>query len=382
LFAIANTGTRAKFSISWLAILFTSLNKCATDEGILGERTIFCKSQNLPGHVVSAKWLKCVRGVFAYGLPFVVFLLPNASANETQNDQAAQMASYVGKTSTMEQKILPKKGETRALNLKNYYRSIGFDIESIRAHGLVPRLLLSSLPKDIHRIDRPRSRKALFIQAALPLILEVNEKILLDREKVMSLWEKISQGVELDGDEMQWLATIQENYGLSELRSLYNAAFFDAILERVDILPTSMVLAQSAEESGWGTSRFAREGNALFGQRIWSGTNGMKPRLRPRGERFLVRSFNNLLDGVWAYAFNLNTHSAYVEFRAARRNMRLTGSVVGGLKLISKLENYSERGEEYVRTIEKIIKVNQLEQFDGARLFPPLESLMPFSSGA
>ena len=104
--AIADTGTHVKFRISWLAIFFTSLYKCATHEGILGERAILGKSQNLPGHVVSAKWLQCIRGIFAYGLPCVLLLLPNASANETQNDQAAQMASYVGKTSTMEHKIL------------------------------------------------------------------------------------------------------------------------------------------------------------------------------------------------------------------------------------------------------------------------------------
>ena len=136
----------------------------------------------------------------------------------------------------------------------------------------------------------------------------------------------------------------------------------------MDILPPSMVLAQSAEESGWGTSRFAREGNALFGQRIWAGTNGMKPRLRPRGERFLVRSFNNLLDGVWAYAFNLNTHPAYADFRAARSSLRLNGGGIEGLKLIGKLGNYSERGEGYIRSIENIIRVNQFEEFDGAKL--------------
>ena len=103
----------------------------------------------------------------------------------------------------------------------------------------------------------------------------------------------------------------------------------------------------------------------------------MKPRLRPRGEKFLVRSFDNLLESVWAYAFNLNTHPAYIDFRAARRNLRLAGEDVVGLKLITKLGNYSETGEEYVRKIENIIKLNQLEQFDGAKLLRSKESPGP-----
>lgn len=334
---------------------------------IMGEGAILGVSQNLYRPLVLASKLIGIRGVIACSLLYALFLLPNAYAYGFQN-KAAQLVSPTGKAKHFEHKVLLDKKNILSAGLERYYRSIGFDIENIRTYGLAPGLLMSSLPSDLQRVDSPKLRKVLFIQVALPLILEVNQKILSDRSKIKFTLENKSQGVILDTSKKKWLETIQGKYGLSDLGQKYNAAFFDSMLKRVDIVPASLALAQSAEESGWGTSRFAHEGNALFGQRVWRSATGMKPRLRPKGEKFLVRSFNNLLESVWAYAFNLNTHPAYIDFRAARRNLRLAGEDVVGLKLISKLGNYSEKGQEYVRKIENIIKLNQLEQFDGARL--------------
>ena len=307
----------------------------------------------------------------------MLFLLPNAYANGFQN-KLVQLVSNTGKVAHFEHKVLLDKGHILSAGLERYSRSIGLDIENIPKLGLLPGLLLSSLPSDLQRIDSPKLRKFLFIQAALPLILEVNQKILSERSKIKSTFKEKSRGVIFDASKKKWLENIQKNYGLSDWGQKYNAAFFDSMLKRVDIVPASMALAQSAEESGWGTSRFAHEGNALFGQRVWRSATGMIPRLRPRGEKFLVRSFNNLLESVWAYAFNLNTHPAYIDFRAARRKLRLAGEDVVGLKLIGKLGNYSEKGEEYVSKIKKIIKLNQLEQFDGARLLNSKQSPVPF----
>ena len=334
-------------------------------------------SQILYRPFVLALGLIGVRGVIACSLPFVLFLLPNAYANGFQN-KVAQLVSNIGKAAPFEHKVLLDKGRILSAGLKRYSWSIGLDIKNIREHGISPGLLLSSLPSDLQRIDSPKLRKVLFIQAALPLILEVNQKLLSDRSKIKSTFKEKSRGIILDASKKKWLETIQKNYGLTDLGQQYNAAFFDAMLKRVDIVPVSMALAQSAEESGWGTSRFAHEGNALFGQRVWRSATGMIPRLRPRGEKFLVRSFNNLLESVWAYALNLNTHPAYIDFRVARRNLRLAGEDVVGLKLIGKLGNYSEKGEEYVRKIENIIKLNQLEQFDGARQLNSNQSPVPF----
>lgn len=117
------------------------------------------------------------------------------------------------------------------------------DIENILKHGLVTRLLLSSLPSDLQRVDSPKLRKVLFIQVALPLILKVSEKNLSDRSKIKSTFKEKSQGVNLDTSKKKWLEIIQGNYGLSELGQKYNAAFFDSVLKRVDIVPASMALA-------------------------------------------------------------------------------------------------------------------------------------------
>jgi Bax protein len=134
------------------------------------------------------------------------------------------------------------------------------------------------------------------------------------------------------------------------------------------VIPPSLALAQGAEESGWGTSRFAREGNALFGQRIFKGTRGIVPNKREQGKRYRVRAFDQLIDGVKAYADNLNTHPAYQLLREARAKRRADNRVVDGAALVPTLVKYSERREKYVETIKLIIRANGFLLYDKARL--------------
>ena len=136
----------------------------------------------------------------------------------------------------------------------------------------------------------------------------------------------------------------------------------------MDIIPPSLALAQAAEESGWGTSRFVVEGNALFGQRTDNSESGLIPLGRGINLNYRVQSFRSLLEGVRAYARNLNTHRAYRSFRVGRSELRLSGKILSGQKLSLHLESYSERGESYVRSLKKIITSNSLEKFDHLKL--------------
>jgi Bax protein len=245
--------------------------------------------------------------------------------------------------------------------LSDVFERIGYQLDGVRRHGEVPRLFLATLPRDLSKIRVAADRKSLFIKSALPLILHVNELILAERARIIALKTRLDQGEKLHADETAWLDQTRERYELEKLD-------FAEMLQRIDIIPPSLALAQGAEESGWGTSRFAREGNALFGQRIFKGTRGIVPMKRDRGQKHRVRAFGHLIDGVKAYADNLNTHSAYKLLREVRAKMRASGRVIDGKVLASTLVKYSERREKYVDTIKVIIRANHFHLYDKARL--------------
>ncbi len=136
---------------------------------------------------------------------------------------------------------------------------------------------------------------------------------------------------------------------------------------RMDIIPTSIALAQAAKESGWGTSRFALEGNAIFGQWTWSGT-GIAPLLRDKTKNHKILKFPILRASVKAYKNNLNTHKSYDKFREKRKTLRDKKKKLKGMDLTSTLENYAETGNKYVKTIEQIITQNRLSDFEPVRL--------------
>ena len=137
---------------------------------------------------------------------------------------------------------------------------------------------------------------------------------------------------------------------------------------KVDVVPISLALAQAAIESGWGTSRYLREGNAIFGQYTFDKNKGMVPSQRDKGKEFLVRKFSNLSDATRSYIKNLNTHPAYDKFRQERRNMRMSGELLSGKQLANYLTSYSERRGEYIKDLKKLIESNNFMKFDYADL--------------
>jgi len=235
------------------------------------------------------------------------------------------------------------------------FEDLNYDLSKIRKGKKVKPFYISLLPKDISLIEDVMERKELFIKIILPLILQENEQIEEDRKKLFKLLAKKSNTKE----EKNWLKWKFKEYkiknrDISELKI------------RMDIVPVSLAIAQAAIESGWGTSRFALEGNALFGQWTWS-DKGLKPLNNVDGDH-KVMHFKILTASIKAYKKNLNTHSGYIEFREARAKLRNRNERVTGLKLTQYLDKYSATGMEYTKKLEITIKKNSLSDFENAKL--------------
>ena len=207
--------------------------------------------------------------------------------------------------------------------------------------------------------------KELFLQIVLPLVLQENNNIRLDRKRLFNIINK-SNNTKL---EKKWLDKKYKQYGIP-------SKDLSTLKIRMDEIPVSLALAQAAK--GWGTSRFAQQGNALFGQWTWSG-EGLKPKDSDKNEGHKVMKFNILQASVRAYQRNLNTHKTYREFRLARAQLRDEGMELDSIILSQYLDEYAETGQEYVKILKKIIEQNNLKDFDKAKLLPSsleLESLI------
>ena len=238
----------------------------------------------------------------------------------------------------------------------NIFENLKYDLKGIRLGQAVKPVYLSKLPKDLKRIKSTQKKKDTFIKIVMPLILDENSKILEDRKKLFKILGKQSNS----RGEKVWLKRRFKDYRIEK----------EDIAElklRMDIIPTSLAIAQAAKESGWGTSRFALEGNAMFGQWTW-GKNGIEPKDKKINQDHKILKFPMLRSSVRAYMTNLNTHRGYKEFREARAELRRKNKTMSGLELVNYLYNYAQTGSEYVKTLKKIIKQNELTDFDNSVL--------------
>ena len=254
-----------------------------------------------------------------------------------------------------------------AATIKQLFEDTGYDLNDVRKNKLVKPVALTLLPQEIKMIESTKKRKDFFIQIVLPLIIQENNNIKLDRKTLFNIINK-SNNTAL---EKQWLVKKYKQYGV-KLKDL------STLKIRMDEIPVSLAIAQAAKETGWGTSRFAQEGNALFGQWTWSG-EGLKPKDAEKGEGHKVMKFNVLQASVRAYQRNLNTHSTYKDFRKARAESRDLNKPLDSIELSKYLNKYAETGNQYVEVLQKIIKQNKLQDFDDAKLLPSsidLESLI------
>jgi len=254
-----------------------------------------------------------------------------------------------------------------ASTIEQLFLDTGYNLNDVRKEKLVKPVALTLLPQEMKRIENIKKRKNLFIQIILPLIIKENNNIRLDRKKLFSILNK-NKNTKL---EINWLTLKFKQYGVINKD-------LSTLKIRMDEVPVSMAIAQAAKETGWGTSRFAQEGNALFGQWTWSG-EGIKPAGADTDSKHKVMKFKVLQASVKAYQRNLNTHSSYKEFRGARAEFRDKKKELDSLVLSKYLDKYAETGKEYVRILQQIIRQNKLTDFDDAKLLPSsieLESLI------
>ena len=246
-----------------------------------------------------------------------------------------------------------------ASTINQLFKETNYNLDNVRKTKLVKPIKLSLLPGEIGKIESTTKKKNLFIKIVLPLILEENNRIKLDRKKLFVI---LNKNINTTAEKI-WINSKFKQYGVLK-RDL------STLKIRMDEVPISLTIAQAAKETGWGTSRFAIEGNALFGQWTWSG-EGIKPaEVNQKSKTHKVMKFKVLKASVRAYQRNLNTHSGYKKFRAARAEMRDNGEQLDSLILADYLDKYAETGKEYIKVIKQIIKQNTLQDFDKVKLLP------------
>ncbi len=244
--------------------------------------------------------------------------------------------------------------------------------------GAVPNLAPSRFPADMAMLGT-EDRKRVFVQSVLPHILQTNQQIGRERAALLGTLGRLGKGRPLTSVETAWVAGLARRYRLGEdaVAVVRNdpATLLRELLTRVDEVPVSLALAQAAVESGWGSSRFAVEGNALFGQWVFSGKEGMAPSERPEGASYAVARFGTVADSVEAYVRNLNTLWAYASFRELRAGLRRAKGALDPYKLAQGLLMYSVRREEYVEEVCQVIRTNRFVRFDPAdtRFVDPVE---------
>jgi len=245
-----------------------------------------------------------------------------------------------------------------AATIEELFKSTEYNLEDVRRNKLVKPISLTILPAEITKIENAKKRKDLFIQIILPLVIAENNNIKSDRNKLFNILNK-SKNTKA---EQSWINSKFKQYGVVNKD-------LSTLKVRMDEVPVSMAIAQAAKETGWGTSRFAQEGNALFGQWTWSG-EGIKPSEADDDSTHKVMKFNVLQASVKAYQRNLNTHSTYKDFRSARAELRDNDKKLDSIILSEYLDKYAETGKEYVKTLQQIIRQNNLIDFDDAKLLP------------
>lgn len=209
-----------------------------------------------------------------------------------------------------------------------------------------------NFPKSLTDVDKlqPGARVETFVKTLLPMVQAENNKILQDRRRLIQDIKIIKSGKKLSNEENIWVRNLAQKYGEDNLYEL---------VKKVDVIPTSIALAQAAIESSWGTDPKTVSNNAFFGQKSWAKTGGVEG---PYGERY--RAFETPNHSISAYMTNLNTHDAYDDFRDARAQMRKTGKPLEGIHLVPKLIKYTDTGKEYPQKLAKIIKGRNLSQYD------------------
>ena len=237
------------------------------------------------------------------------------------------------------------------------FEKYNFTIESFVDNSYENLIVFSSLPDDFLLIEPTRLKKNLFIKTILPIVFLENERVLAERKKILEWW------TETEGEFVSrefwpdWLERLGNEYN-------YEGENIGDLLMRVDIIPISMAISQAVVESGWGTSRYSREANAIFGQYTFDESSGILPEKREENKKHFIKKFLSISESVSSYIKNLNTHFAYEELRKKRRELRMDGKTLTGEELINYLSKYSERGKDYLADLQSLLLENDFARFD------------------
>ena len=290
-------------------------------------------------------------------------LLDEDILNDQNNNADQELVYQELYGEVIEEDTLESGVRLKASVLYQLFEDTNYRLKDVRVNKMAKPVEIGKLPYELKEIKNTKKRKNLFIQIVLPLILDENNKILLDRKKLFVILNK-NNNTKSDND---WLNKKFKQYGVA-------GKDIPTLKRRMDIIPPSMAIAQAAKETGWGTSRFALEGNALFGQ--WTYTDkGIKPASADAGTTHKVMMFNVLKSSVRAYARNLNTHKSYRKMRYIRAIQRDNYGELNSLELIDYLDKYAETGKEYTVILKKIIQQNSLTDFDDVKILPNSEAV-------
>ncbi len=241
-----------------------------------------------------------------------------------------------------------------------------YDLDKVLFTKEVPGFFINELPNDISYIKDTEVRKKIFISIVLPHIVETNRNIALKRNRLQKIYDKLQTSKTLTLSEHNWLINLAAEYSIQTVH-VHKITIAKNLLKHIDIIPNSIAIAQAAKESGWGTSRFAKEGNALFGQWTYDNSNGLLPADRKKGLGHLIKSFDNLSESVVSYMNNINSHKAYDSFREMRSELRNNNQDLNSLILVHELSPYAEL-PNYTQVLELIIEKNELYNFDNIQL--------------
>jgi Bax protein len=212
------------------------------------------------------------------------------------------------------------------------------------------------------------TKKKVFFDFLQPYVDAKNTEVQLQRQHLLGLIEKVRTGYVLDIDELLFLRNLSREYEVPT-DDLQDQSFLQLLLRRVDVIPPSLVLAQAANESAWGTSRFAREGYNFFGQWCYEKGCGLVPDRRRPSDSHEVKSFASIEEAVHAYFQNLNTFPSYQSLRRIRQDLRDKARPIDGISLTEGLRSYSERGDAYIDELRQMIEYNDLQHRDEQMLY-------------
>ena len=237
------------------------------------------------------------------------------------------------------------------LTVLNLFEDLNYDLDTVRDSKLVKPIYFTRLPKDLNSIRSTKKKKETFLKILLPLIVAENEKIENDRKYLFKILKQNDKP-----ENKKWINKKYRDYKVSNRN-------INELIQKMDVIPISIALAQAAKESGWGTSRFALEGNAIFGQWTWKG-DGIEPLEKTGDQNHKILKFPLLRASVKAYITNLNTHNGYKDFRKKRFKLREQNKPLIGQDLIDELDNYAQTGKEYTKVLRQIIDQNDLDEFE------------------